>query len=228
VCYPGAVGSSPEVVAKLHKNHSKRNDQRFAARELTVNPLWHKQKGESYQAYEAFMTYLMLPADERTYSSAAKAVKKSLSLMRKWGREWSWSIRAAAYEEHYLLLKLDSAAADRDVMYLQQKAMAEEAMNLVMASIRNLADQIEDGRLRELGQDAMVKLLTEAAKIQRMAVLGRAESAERAAEANEKLAERWAEELAELMRAVINECNLSDDQISQFREVMARHLVGAV
>jgi hypothetical protein len=197
-------------------------------RELTVNPLWHKQKGESTQAYEAFMAYMSLPTDDRTTRNAAKQVGKSQSLLTKWCFIWSWRLRAAAYEEHYLLLRLDSAAADRDTMYLQQKALAEEAQNLVMASIRHWASKIEEGQLADLGQDAMVKLLAEASKLQRMAVLGRAESAEAVAAENERLADRWAKELAELMKAVIDECNLDDRQKAQFKVVMTRHLTGNV
>lgn len=203
---------------------------RWAHRPLDgAKPAWLKQPQESHQAYEAFMTYLTLPPQERTISRAAEIVGKSFSLFQKWAQMWSWVYRVGAYEEHYLLLRLESYEADRDRMWLEQRMVAEEAVAVVRAALRDLIEQIdpETGRLSDkLKPEALARLLDTATKVQRMAVLGQAANAAEAAENAEKLADRWGDDLAQTLQQFMDEMELTPEQQAQAKHALEKVLIG--
>lgn len=204
------------------------NPDRWKPRPLDGNKnLWYKQPNESVQAYEAFMTYLTIPAEDRTYQKAADILGKSHGLMTKWAQVWSWRLRVGAYEEHFLLLRLESVEADRDAMWREQKKLADMGMNILSAHFEDLIASINElGRSQRVKPEALVRMLDVVTKIQRMAVLGRLEGAEEIQERNEKLAESYGDELAELMREVINATEMSEEQQEKLRTVLEHRLVG--
>lgn len=205
---------------------------RWATRPLdATRKLWYRQKHESVQAYEAFMTYLTLPGDERTMKRTAEVLGKSLPLMQKWAQQWSWTTRVAGYEEHYLLLRLESVEAERDDMWVQQKALAQTALAVVGGHfddfVKAMGEAMKNNqRIALIKPDALVRLFDTATKIQRMAVLGRIEGAAEVQERNERLAEAYSEELVELMREVQGEIGLSPEQEEKMQIVLKRHLIG--
>jgi len=167
----------PEKIKNLPK---KSSGERFAARTLTPNRLpWFRQDGESAIAYADFIHFLMLPKEERSYTNAAKATGKSHSLMEKRGQQWSWRLRAAAYEEHYMLLRLESVEADRDRMFAHHKIVTESALMLVEKHFKALIKTLDESE----GLDALanagykmgdiVRLFKEAELADRMVVLER-------------------------------------------------------
>lgn len=202
---------------------------RFDARQLNgAKPLWHRQPKESIQAYEAFMTYLTLPGEERTMRNTAKQLGKSYGLMTKWSQQWQWGARVASYEEYYLLLRLDSFEADRDQMWRDQKALADMGMEIVGSHFQKLIQAIgADGTADVVKPDALVRLFDTVTKVQRMAILGRVQSAEQAAERNERLAEQYSDELVELIREVQGVVGLNKEQEEKLNEVLMHHLTGA-
>lgn len=185
------------------------------------------------QAYQAFMTYLMQGQD-RKVEDAARILEKSVPLMRRWSAQWQWRLRAAAYEEHYLLLRLESMEADRDDMFLRHKALASTAMVIIEAKFNELISLLrpdEDGNVKGLGEefkpDTLVRLFAEAVKVDRMSVLGRVEAAEKSAQEQERLAEEHADELASIIKSIVNDLNLDDDQLAIAREVIPKYVMGA-
>lgn len=201
---------------------------RFDARPLNANkPLWYRQPEEGIKPYEAFMTYLTLPAEDRTMRKTAEVLGKSFGLMTKWSTQWQWQARTAAYEEHYLLLRLDSFEADRDEMWRGQKFIADLGMSIIEAHFNTLIDAIgPDGKTNAVKPDALVRLFAESAKVQRMAVLGRVASATEAAEKNERLAEQYSDELVELISEVKALVGLNPEQEEKLNEVLKSKLVG--
>lgn len=190
-------------------------------------PLWRKQKGESSQAYEAFMTYLMLPAETRTAKNAAEALGKTMSLLLKWSCQWSWVYRVGAYEEHYLLIRLESVEADKDAMWRQQKTIADTGLEVVSAGLAYLISEInENGGLDKIKGDTLVRLLDTAAKIQRMAVLGRSQLFDEVKERRQTLHEEWSDELAQTFVDFMNRMSLNQEQQEQAKVVLEELLVG--
>lgn len=177
------------------------------------------------------MVYLTLPADERTMARTGEVINKSHSVMQKWGQMWQWTSRVAAYEEHYLLLRLESVEAERDDMWVQQKALAQVALSIVSGHFESLVEligkaQAENEHVNLVKPDALVRLFAEATKVQRMAIIGRIQGAADIAEKNERLAEAYSEELVQLMREVEQEIGLTPEQETKMQEVLKRHLVG--
>lgn len=201
---------------------------RYLPRDLAEDRrAWHRQPGESNVAYAAFMSFLTL-GEKRSVKDTCRVVGKSWSLLSKWSSQWNWFMRAAAYEEHYLLLRLESIEAERDDMFTRHRAVAQTALMIVEQSLESkqklIMKQIQDDKPVEvMKDDSLVRLFDMALKAERMAVLGRVESAERTDARNERLAEQFSEELAQLMSDVLNGAELSDEQQEKAKAVMAKH-----
>jgi hypothetical protein len=167
------------------------------------------------------MSYLTLARDERTIKRAMEIVGKSKNLGDRWSRKWSWIVRAAAYEEHYMLLRLESVEARRDNMFVRQEGMAETALSIVEAHFNDLLEQIDEAqKAGQVKPDALVRLFDTAAKIHRMAVKGRLDAHESSTKAREALAEAYADEMALFLKDLFNELQLSPTQSRLAREKM--------
>ncbi len=59
---------------------------------------WERQPKESAPAYEAFSIYRDMGA-ERSLQAVATRLSKSLPLMKRWSRAWSWGERVRQYED---------------------------------------------------------------------------------------------------------------------------------
>jgi hypothetical protein len=192
---------------------------------------WMRQPHESWQAYEAFTNFLML-GNDRTYTATADAIGKSFSLVAKWGAQWHWMMRAAMYEEHYMLLRLESIEAKRDQMYVRHESLANVALSLVEGHFDTLLAALEkakeDGK-KELAMkpDALVRLFDIAVKVNRLAVIGRTEDLADAAERTERLAEAQSDELARIMKDFMASIDLTPDQQERAKEALSRVMTEA-
>jgi hypothetical protein len=214
-----------EETGRPYRNSSAR----FKKRDLDGSkPLWYRQPRESIQAYEAFMVYLTMPREERSFQKTGDALGKGYSCMAKWAQQWSWTLRAASYEEHYLLLRLESFEADRDEMWVRHKALAHTALTLIDAKFSQMVTALGPEGKGDPGikPDALVRLLDVATKVERMSMLGRIAASEEISEREEKMAERFSDELVQLIREIKNESGLSKDQQDQIDQVLKRHLTG--
>lgn len=220
------------------KASGKRNLPKVRKRTIVDSPhkrCWMRQKGESVQAFEAFMTYLMLGKD-RTFRQTGVALEKSYSLMQRWCWEWSWAARAAAYEEHFLLLRLDSFEASRDRMFVRHESISEMALQLVDGELMSLlaikaeaekeaADSEEPAKMVLQG-DALIRLFDLAIKNHRSSVIGRIEAAAKTIEEKEALAERYSDELVSLMQQFMQETEMTGEQQEKAKAVLENYLKG--
>lgn len=69
---------------------------------------WERQKGESAQAFAAFLVYLNLGA-ERSHQTASQQCGKSISLIGRWSRAYGWVERCRAWD-NYLQREAKKAA----------------------------------------------------------------------------------------------------------------------
>lgn len=60
---------------------------------------WERQKGESAQAYEAFVTYRDMGPD-RSLRAVGQKLGKSRQLIERWSSAWNWPERVRAYENY--------------------------------------------------------------------------------------------------------------------------------
>jgi hypothetical protein len=223
------MANKPEVITVPTPS----SGERFSRRELTPGrPLWFRQNGESAIAYADFIHFLMLPKEDRTYRKTAEAAGKSPSLIEKRGQQWSWQLRAASYEEHYMLLKLESVEAERDRMFVEHRALTASALQLVDAHMKALINRLgeEEGldALLEAGYKPadIVRLFKEIEAADRQLVLERTKNAKDAQDREEKLAEKHSDELAALCRTMLDEMDLSPQQRKIAEQVVRKELIG--
>jgi hypothetical protein len=190
-------------------------------------PAWHRQPNESVPAYEAFMLYLSSGKDF-TQTDTAKALGKSNTLIKRWARVWRWTDRQALYEEHFQLMRLESAEAQRDRMWARIDSLSDKALLIVDANFeRFLGGFEEDGTPKEkeeMKADALVRLFTEAVKAQKMAVLARIQNRTESAEEQERIATKMADDMASVLREIMNDLGVPDEQA---KEILRKHLMAA-
>lgn len=214
-----------------HPTHGRNNEPREIVDHGSSKRPWHKQKGESAQAFEAFCAYLTL-GKERTVKAAAEAIGKNIHTLGNWSKRWSWAMRAAAFEEHYAIMRLEDYVARRDDMYARLESVADKALALAENNIDVLLDEMRQAR--ESGEDADIvvkpeaipRLLGEAAKISKDAVLGRLAAQEVDAANAESLEERWAEDLSRFAQRLLSGLDLNDEQRKKAEDLLKTDLVG--
>ncbi|MBR0288801.1 MAG: hypothetical protein IJQ82_07465 [Selenomonadaceae bacterium] len=77
---------------------------------------WERQRGESYPAFEAFQTYL----EERTYPKVARRLSKSLTLIKRWAKQYKWRERADEWDNEISRKAMEKAADDYAAMIERQ------------------------------------------------------------------------------------------------------------
>jgi hypothetical protein len=184
---------------------------------------WHRQKGESSQAFEAFMTYLIAGQD-RSLTQVSNDLGKSRVLMGRWSRQWHWVHRVACYEEHYMMIHLESVEAQRDIMYTKQARLSEMATDIVESRLKSLLALMEEGDITEaqLKNDSLIRLFSEATKIEKSALEERIKGAKEISERKAKIEEEYGEQLAEKLQVIMNELGV-DPHKSQ--AVIRKHLL---
>lgn len=82
--------------------------------ETEKRELWHQLENEPRTAFEAFQTFLSLPSGGRTVVEAYRshvgnpgAVKPS-DTWSKWSRDFAWSLRAEARDDHLASLRREA------------------------------------------------------------------------------------------------------------------------
>lgn len=89
---------------------------------------WDRMKGESEEAYRAFVAYRDLGVD-RTLEAARQVLKKNSGYIRViggWSGRWSWVERARAWDSH-LQAERDKVAAAEARKWEQRRLAAREA-----------------------------------------------------------------------------------------------------
>lgn len=112
---------------------------------------WERQENETSKAYEAFAIYRDLEG-KRTFAAVAKTLRKSESLIHRWGTNHDWRERARAYdnsleeEAHREAVKDRKKMVDRHIqiaMKVQRKALeALDKMEPEKMSARDIKEYI--------------------------------------------------------------------------------------
>lgn len=126
-----------------------------------VDP-WERQDRESPQAFEAFAVYRDLgPA--RSVTKVAQELGKSRTLLGRWSRQYTWVMRAAAYDrEQDRLFLAEQRQARRDIARRHAK-LAQAFLGKAVARLQALDP-------RELSPGELLRYFQVAAEIERRAV----------------------------------------------------------
>lgn len=89
--------------------------------------IWEKQKGEGAKAFQAF-TLFRDDTEGRSYPAVARALSKSLTIIKRWGARWNWVSRAEAFDAHN-----DRARLEGETEARRKKAEEWESARLDMA-----------------------------------------------------------------------------------------------
>lgn len=84
---------------------------------------WERQKGESSQAFEAFVIYCDMGA-ERSLRKVAQKLGKSLTLIARWNTTWHWQDRVREYENDLRRQEFEEQKKDYQKMQKNQLAAA--------------------------------------------------------------------------------------------------------
>lgn len=121
---------------------------------------WERQQGEGTKAYEAFNTYLLM-GEDRTYSKVANELKKSTTIIGRWGSQYRWRERVAAYDAHQMeLTRKDQAKAIRRM----RERHAILATSMLTKVTKKMAKMSED----ELTPQDMKAWVDVATKLERL------------------------------------------------------------
>jgi hypothetical protein len=97
--------------------------------------LWDRLENEPRRAFEAFQTFLSLPSGDRTIIEAYRvhvdnpeAVKPS-DTWGRWSRDFAWSERAAAYDDHLASMRREAYERGIEEEAERQGALAERNRN---------------------------------------------------------------------------------------------------
>lgn len=121
---------------------------------------WERQQGEGTKAYEAFNTYLLM-GEDRTYSKVANELKKSTTIIGRWGSQYQWRERVAAYDAHQMeLTRKDQAKAIRRM----RERHATLATSMLTKVTKKMAKMSED----ELTPQDMKAWVDVATKLERL------------------------------------------------------------
>jgi DNA-binding MarR family transcriptional regulator len=131
-----------------------------------------------------------------------------------------------------MLLRLESVEAERDRMFVEHRALTSTALSLVdthmKTMIRSLSEEEGIDALAKAGYKPsdIVRLVKEIEKADRDLTLQRFENAKDAQERHERLVETHAEELAAMYRELVDELDLTPEQLEIAKAVAQRQLDG--
>jgi hypothetical protein len=122
--------------------------------------LWSKQFRESKVAFEAFTLYRDM-SGRRSASDVARSLDKSVSLVSRWARLWSWILRAEAFDrymdEERISIKLQAAHDALDSMETMGRNLSTRSYNALISAFDvdergNVTTKLTAGDLIKLQQ----------------------------------------------------------------------------
>lgn len=117
-----------------------------------MSELWERQEGEPDEAFRAFVYHRDMPLPRKVDAYGQTPVAQ----MFRWHKQWAWSIRTRAYDNHLSAFAVECKKAE---IAKSSKVIAEEHM-AILSDMRVFL-QLEVGKLLEsasaLGGGAMVK-----------------------------------------------------------------------
>ena len=84
---------------------------------MAATKIWLKQPDETARAYRGFCVFRDLPINERSYRKAHDILytngKNNLRTVHRWGSDFNWQARAAAYDDYVQSQQLDTKDEER-------------------------------------------------------------------------------------------------------------------
>lgn len=117
---------------------------------------WERQKGESAQAFEAFLVYLQM-GPKRTITAVGKRLVKSRNLIDRWKERWNWPERVRAWDNHLQQEAKKAAITEVRNMTRRHITMAQQIQNAAMLALKELGSDMVNPK----NFAAIVKLATE-------------------------------------------------------------------
>lgn len=142
---------------------------------------WERQKGESAQAYEAFVTYRDMGA-ERSLRAVSRQLGKSKTLIDRWSREKDWVERVRAYDNE--LEKEARAKAVRG-----RKDMTERHIKIAMQVQKKALEALASLSVEDMSPKDIKEYIKMATDLERLNRAFEEESSEGKADAPSSLAE---------------------------------------
>lgn len=123
---------------------------------------WERQKGESAQAYEAFVTYRdMGPA--RSQRAVSEKLSKSRQLISRWSSTWDWQERVRAYENELEKEARAKAVRDRKDMTERHIKIAMQVQKKALEALASLS--VEDMSPKDVKE--YIKMATDLERLNR-------------------------------------------------------------
>jgi hypothetical protein len=122
---------------------------------------WERQDGEGVKPFQAFAIYRDMGMD-RSLRDVAKQLGKSLTIIARWSGHWKWVERCKKYDEE--LDRVAQKALKKSIADMN-KRHADAAVLFQQKLLQRLATVKPD----DLTPGDMIKWLTEAAKLERLA-----------------------------------------------------------
>jgi hypothetical protein len=97
---------------------------------ILAEPLYERQKGESSQAWRAFVNYRD-DEEGRSYTKTSQSIDRNVSLIKNWGARWHWQGRIEAWEKRQDQVKLEQQAKDKAEIFEMHGALAR-AMAVIL------------------------------------------------------------------------------------------------
>ena len=123
---------------------------------------WERQKGESVQAYDAFVTYRDM-GSSRSGAKVGQELGKSKTLVERWSSRWEWVWRCEQYDTAMEQQRLRDRAKELQQAKDRQARMAQAMLQKVLEKLQALTpDDISPG--------VMVQMVKVASDLERHAL----------------------------------------------------------
>ena len=117
---------------------------------------WERQKGESPQAFAAFLVYLQMGSD-RSIRATSQKLAKSRTIIDRWSRTYGWVERCRAWDNYLQQEAKKAAVAEIRKMNRQHIALAQQIQSTAMQALQELGSNMVNPK----NFAAVVKLATD-------------------------------------------------------------------
>lgn len=123
---------------------------------------WERQKGESAQAFEAFVTYRDM-GTERSITKVVQELNKTRALIGRWSSQWEWKERVRAYDNELEKEARKKAVADRKAMTERHIGIAMQLQKKALEALSTLS--VEDMSPKDVKE--YIKMATDLERLNR-------------------------------------------------------------
>lgn len=119
---------------------------------------WERQPNESAKAYEAFSLYLDMGAG-RSLQKVAQELSKSLTLMKRWCKDWNWVERCADYDAEQRRIELEQTKKE-------VKKMRERQLGTAILLQKKAVQALNELDFEDLSPQMILRFIAAGAKME--------------------------------------------------------------